>query len=58
MSNIIFSMFVLSVYGMLGKEALIVLTNLSRLMASKMEKPILHVTDWINGRIEIAVAIS
>ena len=51
-----FSTFVLSVDGMLEKEVLVVLASLSRLMAEKMDKPILHVRGWINGRIEIVVA--
>ena len=40
---------------MLGKEALVVLANLSRLMEVKMEGPISHVCGWVNGRIEILV---
>ena len=36
-TNIHFSLFVISFYGMLGKEALVVLANLSQLMAEKME---------------------
>ena len=47
-----FSQFVLSVYGMLGREALVVLANLIRLMAAKMDEPIFHMGDWNNGRIE------
>ena len=50
-----FSQFSLSVDGMLGKEALFVLANLSRLMAEKLEKSISHVFDWVNGRITIMV---
>ena len=49
------SLFVFSVYGMLGKEALTVLTILSQLMAEKFKEPILHVHGWVNGRIAIAV---
>ena len=41
---------------MLGKEDLIVLMNLSQLMAAKMEEPILHMCGWINGHIIITVA--
>ena len=52
----IFSLFVLSVGGILGKEALVVLANLSQLMAAKMDEPILHVCVWINVWITIAVA--
>ena len=40
---------------MLGKEALVILSNLSRLMAEKLEEPISHVRGWVNGRIAIAV---
>ena len=43
---------------MLEKEALIVLTNLSQLMAAKIEEPILHVRGWVNGRIAIKVGRS
>ena len=32
-------------------ENLIILDNLSQLMAAKMDVPILHVQGWINGRI-------
>ena len=39
--------FVLSVDGMLGKQAMVVLVNLSQLMADKMDKPILHVCGCI-----------
>ena len=41
---------------MLGKEALVVLSNLSRLMAEKLEEPTSHVRGWVNGLIAIAVA--
>ena len=50
-----FSLFSLSVDGMLGKEALVVLTNLSQLVAEKLEEPISHLRGWFNGRISIAV---
>ena len=50
-----FSTFVLSINGMLGREALVVLANLSQLIAAKMDEPILHVQVWINGRFEIMV---
>ena len=53
-----FSLFVISVAGMIGKEDLVVLVNLSRLVAAKMDEPILHVRDWINGRIAVAVVMS
>ena len=48
--------FVLYVYGILGKEVLVIPVNLSLLMAEKMEEPILQVRGWVNGRTEIAVA--
>ena len=48
--------FFLSVDGMSGKEAQVVLDNLSQLMAGKMEEPIYHVKGWVNVRISIAVA--
>ena len=38
-----FTPFVLSVDGMFGKEAMVVLANLSQLMLSKMEESISHV---------------
>ena len=53
-----FSPFVLSVDGILEKEAPLVLANLSQLMAEKMEEPISHVQGRGNGCIAIAVAIS
>ena len=53
-----FSPFVLSVNGMLGREALVVLADLSRIMAAKIDEPILHVQGWINGHITNAVARS
>ena len=49
------SPFVLSVYGMLGKDVLTVLTILSQLMAEKIKEPILHVHGWVNSRIAISV---
>ena len=53
-----FSLFVLSVDGMLGMEALVVISQLSPVMAEKMEEPILQVRGWVNGKIVIAVAMS
>ena len=50
--------FVLSVDGMLGKEALVILSNLIQLVAEKPEEPISHVCSWVNGRIAIAVVRS
>ena len=43
MSNGKISLFVLSVGAVLGKEAQVVLTTLSQIMAAKMEEPILHI---------------
>ena len=51
-----FSSFVLSVDGMLGKEDLVVLANLIPIMGEKIEGPIFHVRGWINGWISITVA--
>ena len=53
-----FSPLVLSVDGMMGKEALVILSTLSRLMAVKMDEPISHVTGWVNDRIAISFARS
>ena len=52
-SDVFFSLFVFSIAGMLGKEALVVLANLSQLMESKMDDPISHVHGWINDWITI-----
>ena len=43
---------------MMGNEALVVFTNLSQLMSTKIDKPMLHVTGWVNVRIKIAVVRS
>ena len=53
-----FSPSVLSGNSILIKEALVVLADLSRLMAAKMEELILHVHGWINGHIAVAVVRS
>ena len=53
-----FSLFVLYVDGMLGKEAIFLLTNLSKLTAAKIGEPPLYVQVWVNGQISIVVAIS
>ena len=53
-----FSPFVLSVDGMLGREALIVLSQSSRVMADKRKKTLLQVQEWVNGRNTISVARS
>ena len=39
-------------------EDLVILVNLSQLMADKIEEPISHVQGWINGWIAIAVVRS
>ena len=43
---------------MLGRESLVVLSQLIRVMAEKREEPLLQVQGWVNGRIAIAVARS
>ena len=53
-----FSLLILSVDGILGNKALVVLANLSQITAEKMEEPILHMSGWINGRIKIVIARS
>ena len=53
-----FLSFVLSVKGILGREALVILSQLSRFMSDKREEPPLQVWRWVNGRIAIAVARS
>ena len=50
--------FVISVRGVIGREALVVLAKLSQLMAVKMDTRIFHVKGWINGWITIIVARS
>ena len=54
----LFSPFVLSADGILGREALVVLSQLIRFMAEKREESLLKVGGWIKGRIKIAVARS
>ena len=44
-----FSPFVLSVDGILGSEALVVLSQLSQFMAEKGEGTLLHVQGWVNS---------
>ena len=39
--------------GILRKEALVILTNLSRLMSEKLKEPISRVHSWVNIQIEI-----
>ena len=58
MTNGFFSLFVLSVYGVMGKDTQVVLATLSQIMATKMDETILHVKSWVNGQIAIAVARS
>ena len=53
-----FSPFVFSVDGMLGREALVVLSQLSQFMAAKRAEPLSQVRAWIKGRIAIAIARS
>ena len=45
----LFSPFVFSVNNMLGKESLVILVQLSRTMAAKIDKPISNVGGWKNG---------
>ena len=42
---------------MTGREELVVLANLSQLMAAKMNETILHMQGCINGQITIAVVM-
>ena len=44
-----FSPFVLSVDGLLGREALVVISQLSEVMAEKREEPLLQVRRWVKG---------
>ena len=53
-----FSPFVLSVDGMMGKEAQVVIATLIQLMSAKMDELISQVKGWVNDRIEIAVVRS
>ena len=48
-------LFVISVYGMLGKEALVLLRNLSRLMATRLREPLSHIHGWVNVCTKIAI---
>ena len=50
--------FVLSGNGMLMREALVVLSKLSRVMAEKREEPLLQVRGWVNSQIAITVVRS
>ena len=53
-----FSSFFLSIYDMVINEALVIITNLSRLVLENRKEPLLHVHGWVNGWIIIAVARS
>ena len=53
-----FSLFVLSVDGMLGRESLILLYQFSQAMAKKREQPLSQVWGWVNGHIAIIVVRS
>ena len=53
-----FLLFVLSVDGMLGREALSVLFQLSQVISEKREEPLFQVRGWVNVRIGIAVVRS
>ena len=57
-SNIFFSLFVLSVDGMLRKEALVVFTSLSQLMVENPEELISNLHGWVYCCIAIGVARS
>ena len=48
----------ISVDDMLGREALVVRTQLIRTIIEKIDEPILHVRGWIKGQITITVARS
>ena len=53
-----FSPFVIYIDGILGREAPVILANLSRLVAAKMDESILHVSRWINGWFTISASRS
>ena len=53
-----FLLFVLSVDGILGREDLVLLSQLSQFMAEKREEPLQQIWGWGNVRIAIAVARS
>ena len=53
-----FSLFFLSVNGLLVRKPLVVLAQFSRNMAKKRNKPLSHIRGLINGQIAIAVARS
>ena len=45
------SKFVISVEGMLGRESIVVLLQLSWVMSEKTKEPLLQVRGWLNGQI-------
>ena len=51
-----FSPFVLLVDGMIGREALAVLSQMSQFMSEKREEPLLQLRGWVNRHITIYVA--
>ena len=51
-----FSQFFLSVDGIIGENALVLLTNLSQLIEKKLKEPLSQVRGWVNGRISIVIA--
>ena len=42
--------------GILRKEALVVLTNLSRIMSEKLKERLSHIRGWVNGWIVINIS--
>ena len=48
-NGIVFSLFFISVDGIIGSEELVVLSHLSQTMAGKIDEPILHVQGCINS---------
>ena len=48
-----FPQFVIYVDGMIGKESLVILANLIRLMAENVDEPTSQMQGWINGQIAI-----
>ena len=44
--------------GMIGREAPVVLSKLSQVMAEKREAPISQLRGWVNEHIAITVVIS
>ena len=51
----VFSPFVLSVDGILGRENLVVISQPIIVMAEKRGEPLLQVQEWVNRRIAISV---